>query len=257
VVKRYLDLVSLERALAVLGEAFRCRPRTERVPLEEASGRVTAAPIFARLSVPAIHISAMDGIAVRSAETRGASESRPVVLTDAVRVNTGNIVPPAYDAVVMIEDVWLGEGTYTIRKAVAPWQHVRPVGEDDRPGLAGAPGVGAPHCDPVHRRDVDGRDREPGKDGGAGHPAGRLVEGHPDRAGAALERLPQDRQRPVQGDQVQVALHHRTTSTSSPVSKPSRSAGTTTMPSLCTSVLRRPDFPKTGVASPSFRRTRT
>jgi len=130
VVKRYLDLVSLDRALAILGEAFECRARTIRVPLDEAAGRVTGAPIFARLSVPAIHISAMDGIAVRSAETRGASETRPIVLADAVRVNTGNIVPPEYDAVVMIEDVWLGEGTYTIRKAVAPWQHVRPVGED-------------------------------------------------------------------------------------------------------------------------------
>lgn len=129
-VKRYLDLVSLERALAVLGEAFACRARTERVPLAEASGRVTAAPIYAGFSVPAIHISAMDGIAVRSAETRGAGETRPVVLSDAVRVNTGNIVPPEYDAVVMIEDVWIGEGTYTVRKAVAPWQHVRPVGED-------------------------------------------------------------------------------------------------------------------------------
>ena len=118
--KRYLDLVSLERALAIIGEAFECRPRTARVPLEEASGRVTAAPIFARFSVPAIHISAMDGIAVRSAETRGASESRPVVLADAARVNTGNIVPPEYDAVVMIEDVWIGEGTYTCLLYTSP-----------------------------------------------------------------------------------------------------------------------------------------
>jgi len=84
VVKRYLDLVSLDRALAILGEAFECRARTIRVPLDEAEGRVTGAPIFARLSVPAIHISAMDGIAVRSAETRGASETRPIVLADAV-----------------------------------------------------------------------------------------------------------------------------------------------------------------------------
>ncbi|MDK2975144.1 MAG: molybdopterin molybdotransferase [Methanofollis sp.] len=129
-VKRYLDLVSLDRALEILGEAFQSRARTERVPIEAAAGRVTAAPIFARFSVPAIHISAMDGIAVRSADTLGAGESRPIVLPDAARVNTGNIVPPEYDAVVMIEDVWLDDGAYTIRKAVAPWQHVRPVGED-------------------------------------------------------------------------------------------------------------------------------
>ncbi|MDD4255785.1 MAG: molybdopterin biosynthesis protein, partial [Methanofollis sp.] len=130
-VKRYLDLVSLDRALGIIRERFGSRkPRTETVPLEEAAGRVTSGPIYARFSVPGMHISAMDGIAVRSAETRGASETRPVVLPDAVRVNTGNLVPPEYDAVVMIEDVWLGEGTWTIRKPAAPWQHVRPVGED-------------------------------------------------------------------------------------------------------------------------------
>ncbi len=128
---RYLDLVSLARALEVIRERFGSRkPRTETVPLEEAAGRVTAGPIYARFSVPGIHISAMDGIAVRSAETHGASETRPIVLPDAVRVNTGNLVPPEYDAVIMIEDVWIGEGTWTIRKPAAPWQHVRPVGED-------------------------------------------------------------------------------------------------------------------------------
>jgi len=93
-------------------------------------GRITAAPIFARFSVPAIHLSAMDGIAVRSAETLGASEQNPVTLPDAARVNTGNIVPAGYDAVVMIEDVWVDGETYTVRKPVSPWQHIRPVGED-------------------------------------------------------------------------------------------------------------------------------
>jgi len=131
VVTRYLDLVSLARALDIIRERFGGRrPRTETVPLDEAAGRVTAGPIYARFSVPGMHISAMDGIAVRSAETHGASETRPIVLTDAVRVNTGNLVPTDYDAVVMIEDVWIGEGTWTIRKPAAPWQHVRPVGED-------------------------------------------------------------------------------------------------------------------------------
>ncbi len=90
----------------------------------------------------------MDGIAVRSANTVGANEQNPVTLPDAARVNTGgNIVPPGYDAVIMIEDVWVGSKsddfsrsapverrdgeTYTVRKPVSPpWQHVRPVGED-------------------------------------------------------------------------------------------------------------------------------
>jgi putative molybdopterin biosynthesis protein len=72
----------------------------------------------------------MDGIAVISEETKGAGEQHPVTLRQAVRVNTGNVVPPEYDAVIMIEDVHIDGGRYTIRKTAAPWQHVRPAGED-------------------------------------------------------------------------------------------------------------------------------
>jgi putative molybdopterin biosynthesis protein len=129
VVRRYLSVVTLDDALALLAREFSCSPSTVQVPLEEAAGRITTGPIFARYSVPEIHLSAMDGIAVRSSETKGASEQHPVTVR-AARVNTGNVVPPEYDAVIMIEDVWEAEGTYTIRKAAAPWQHVRPAGED-------------------------------------------------------------------------------------------------------------------------------
>jgi putative molybdopterin biosynthesis protein len=131
VVKRYLAVVSLGEALETLRTGFAYPRPSESVPLESAVGRVTAAPIYARFSVPEVHLSAMDGIAVRSADTAGASEGRPVRLADARRVNTGNVVPPQYDAVVMIEDVLLNDdGSFTIRKAAPPWQHVRPAGED-------------------------------------------------------------------------------------------------------------------------------
>lgn len=145
--RRYLSVISLAEARALVERSFSAAPGVARLPVAiEAVGKITAAPIFARFSVPAIHLSAMDGIAVRSADTVGASEQHPVTLPDAARVNTGNIVPSDYDAVVMIEDVWVGsksgdlsrsapterrEGeTYTVRKPVSPWQHVRPVGED-------------------------------------------------------------------------------------------------------------------------------
>ncbi len=130
-VKRYLSVISLAEARELVERSFPAIPGVVRVPVTTgAVGRITAGPIFARFSVPAIHLSAMDGIAVRSADTRGASEQHPVTLPVAVRVNTGNIVPPGYDAVVMIEDVWVEGETYTIRKPVSPWQHIRPVGED-------------------------------------------------------------------------------------------------------------------------------
>ena len=129
-VKRYLSVISLNDALALLAREFPCIPSTVQIPLAEAAGRITTEPIFARYSVPEIHLAAMDGIAVRSGDTKGASEQHPVTLPKAARVNTGNVVPPEYDAVIMIEDVWETDGSYTIRKAAAPWQHVRPAGED-------------------------------------------------------------------------------------------------------------------------------
>jgi putative molybdopterin biosynthesis protein len=129
-VKRYLTVTSLSETLSLLRTGFACTPTREMVPLLKSVGRVTAEPIFARYSVPEVHLAAMDGIAVESKETRGASEQHPVTLKQAVRVNTGNVVPLQYDAVIMIEDVHIEHERFTIRKAAPPWQHVRPAGED-------------------------------------------------------------------------------------------------------------------------------
>jgi len=106
----------------------------EAVPLAEARYRVTAAPVWARRSVPHYHAAAMDGIAVRAADTAGATETSPRALaldTQAIWVDTGDPLPPQADAVVMAEHVQtLDEATVAITAAVAPWQHVRPLGED-------------------------------------------------------------------------------------------------------------------------------
>jgi len=120
----------LDDALSLLSREFPCIPSSVQVTLDEATGRITTDPIFARYSVPEIHLAAMDGIAVRSTDTKGASEQHPVILPKAARINTGNVVPSEYDAVIMIEDVWEANGSYTIRKSASPWQHVRPAGED-------------------------------------------------------------------------------------------------------------------------------
>lgn len=129
-VKRYLTVTSLADTLALLRTGFDCTPSREHVGLLNAVGRITAEPVFARYSVPEVHLAAMDGIAVNSKETVGAGEQHPVTLSEAVRVNTGNVVPSRYDAVIMIEDVHVDHDRFTIRKAAAPWQHIRPAGED-------------------------------------------------------------------------------------------------------------------------------
>jgi putative molybdopterin biosynthesis protein len=129
-VKRYLSLISLEEARELLRTRFPLSPRILPADLESAVHHRTAVPLFSRFSVPEHPLAAMDGIAVRSEDTVGASEQRPVTLRRTTRVNTGNPLPAGCDAVIMIEDVWEKDGGYIIRKPVSPWQHVRPSGED-------------------------------------------------------------------------------------------------------------------------------
>ena len=106
----------------------------ETIPALEAPGRVTAAPVFARFSVPTFHGAAMDGVAVRAEGTFGSTPERPRRLTvgrDAHWVNTGQALPPGTDAVIMVEHLHqIDETTVEIQAAAFPWQHVRKVGED-------------------------------------------------------------------------------------------------------------------------------
>ena len=100
--------------------------------LEEAVGRVTAEPVWATRSSPAYDAAAMDGIAVRAADTFGASETTPVRLgPDAYDVvDTGDPLPAGRDAVVMREHVHYEDGAAELRAAVPPYHYVRSIGED-------------------------------------------------------------------------------------------------------------------------------
>jgi putative molybdopterin biosynthesis protein len=106
----------------------------ESVPVRRALGRVTAEPVFALVNVPHYHAAAMDGVAVRAQDTLGATETAPGYLTvgtQAIWIDTGDPLPPETDAVIMAEHVQdLGDGRLEILASVAPWQHVRPMGED-------------------------------------------------------------------------------------------------------------------------------
>jgi putative molybdopterin biosynthesis protein len=112
----------------------------EEVPIDEALGRVTARPVWAALSSPAYHASAMDGYAVRSMDTIGAMETAPKRLAvgpagPATYVDTGDPIPAWADAVIMIEhtqhiDEDDGGESIEIIAGVAPWTAVRPMGED-------------------------------------------------------------------------------------------------------------------------------
>jgi putative molybdopterin biosynthesis protein len=106
----------------------------EEIPTAAALGRVTAAPVFARLSSPHYHSAAMDGYAVSAEVTFGASQDKPMLLevgSQAFPVNTGNALPIGANAVIMVENVDPVDETHIrIEAAAYPWQHVRKVGED-------------------------------------------------------------------------------------------------------------------------------
>ena len=126
---------ALERFRALLDQSgIALTTAFETIPLIEARGRVTAAPVWAVASSPHYDASAMDGIAVRAKETIGATESSPLRLSspDQVRwVDTGDPMPDGFDSVIMVEHVHeLDDATIEIRAPVPPYHHVRPIGED-------------------------------------------------------------------------------------------------------------------------------
>lgn len=120
----------------------------EEIPLDEnALGRVTAGPVWAKMSSPHYHASAMDGFALRAEDTDGAASTYPVSLRvpeQAVYVDTGDALPEWANAVVPVEQVEALDGEEKIaaeadarhpvyirlRGGLAPWMHVRPMGED-------------------------------------------------------------------------------------------------------------------------------
>lgn len=151
----YLHDIPLSQAQARLREALQDVNLwrvlvVESIPLDEnALGRVTAEAIWAKTSSPHYHSSAMDGFALRADDTNGAQPSSPIQLlvngnssAQAQYVDTGDPLPDWANAVIPIENVEsLDENgqltkdirmpqSIRIRASVAPWSHVRPLGED-------------------------------------------------------------------------------------------------------------------------------
>lgn len=142
--------IPLDEALARLEQAARPIDRIERVPLDRAAGRVLAASVRAGRDVPPFDRAAMDGYAVRAADTAGATADHPVVLIcrgaaytgetadlhvdpgTAVTIATGAPVPPGADAVVMVEQTSLEGGGARVRihAEAQPGQHIGRRGSD-------------------------------------------------------------------------------------------------------------------------------
>ncbi len=116
------------------------KPREFTVPLNEALNRVSVADVIAKEDLPRFDKSAVDGYAVMSQDTTGASQFTPLTfqITESEEVGTkqarqiwtGNPIPKGANAVVMIEHTQKTDGKLEIRIQVATGGNVSKKGED-------------------------------------------------------------------------------------------------------------------------------
>ena len=134
------ELLTLEAARALVLE--RARPlEAERLPISEAAGRYLAEAASAAVDLPPFRSSAMDGYALRSADTpgrlpgveriaAGAPATRAVAAGESMGIATGGMVPEGADAVVQHERVVERDNTIEIDASVVEGANIRPVGRD-------------------------------------------------------------------------------------------------------------------------------
>ena len=124
----------------------------EPTPVAAALGRVLAEDVTAADSVPGFDSSAMDGYALRGADTRSAADGDPARLEvvgesraghpsdrelgpgEAIKISTGAMIPAGADAVIRVEDTDDGDERVAVRVAVEPGNDIRRAGEDIEAG---------------------------------------------------------------------------------------------------------------------------
>lgn len=140
-------MISVGEAIQRITSAF-APVGTETVPLADAAGRALSETVRARMDQPPAPMSAMDGYAVRAADTATVPTTLKVIGSspaghpfagkvgpgESVRIFTGGVVPDGADAIVIQEDTDLGEKIVTVREAGQPGRHIRKAGLDFETG---------------------------------------------------------------------------------------------------------------------------
>ncbi|HZI80679.1 MAG TPA: gephyrin-like molybdotransferase Glp [Vicinamibacterales bacterium] len=148
----FQSTIPLTEAQDIISAAIRPLDRTETVPLSEVRGRVLARDVLAPADVPPFARAAMDGYAVRAADTTGASRDTPVLLRRIETIYTGQMpvqavaaglcsevatgapMPDGADAVVMVEETSAAGDDVQLFAAAAAGQNVGRQGQDIRTG---------------------------------------------------------------------------------------------------------------------------
>jgi len=149
----FRETITLDAARTIVDRSGTPIARVEQVPLESADGRVIARDIVAAGDVPPFSRAAMDGYAVRAADTIGASRSHPrhlrktatiytgqvstaaVAPGECIEIATGAPMPEGADAVVMVEETDCNDdGRVEIYAEVRPTQNIGRRGADIQAG---------------------------------------------------------------------------------------------------------------------------
>ncbi len=148
--EQFLQVVDRDEAEQRFRAALDLTPRgIERIPLDQALGRILAADVLAPVDVPSFDRSNVDGFAVVAEDTFGASEEVPRALRliqehihtgvvpatslsrgDAAAIATGGMVPRGADAVVMVEHADVRSGVLRVARAVTAGAGVSFAGTD-------------------------------------------------------------------------------------------------------------------------------
>jgi molybdopterin molybdotransferase len=137
-------MLTVDEAQALVFAEVKVLP-AESVPLQEADGRVLREDVAAPRDVPQLDNSAMDGYAVRAADTPGSLEviddvpagrisTKTVASGTAIRIMTGAPVPQGADAVAQFEITDRGEKVVKVQNAVDKGASIRRAGEDMQAG---------------------------------------------------------------------------------------------------------------------------
>ena len=144
-------LIEVEEARRLVTDSVE-RLESERAALRDALGRVLAEDVTSGEPVPGFDNSAMDGFAVRAADTAGAAPGAPVRLQvvdesragrpatsgvrpgEAIRISTGAMLPEGADSIVRVEEASEREGAVETEVRTEPGRDVRRAGDDIEPG---------------------------------------------------------------------------------------------------------------------------
>ena len=147
-----MESIELEFALQIIGESIKQISSTEKIKIEDARCRIIEEDIYAPINQPPFNRSPLDGYALKSEDTVGASKSKPIRLkvineifaggninssvkkNEAIRIMTGAEIPKGADCVIRQENTNYGMNEVEIYSELSKYENYCFVGEDVQKG---------------------------------------------------------------------------------------------------------------------------